>query len=221
MHRLEVPDVGIGHVLGHRVVPGLPLDGFIFRFQILVGLQRAAEQFVHGSIMFRTRKAPLRTVEPVAGHLAAAGLVGLFPGDAGGDPGFVQEAADRFEGKRQLLLALREQDVLGLREVFAQGFLVAAQVPAGRLAPDDVIEQVEMVAHDQLDPGGQVRPGEQVEGAGRFQNAVVFGQDGNEPGEKLGRAFPLVVPRFAFDFVIRRIGRDQVDAVVGQLGQQG
>lgn len=158
-------------------------------------------------------------VEPVAGHLAAAGLVDLFAGHAGGDPGGVQVAADRLVGERQFLFAFGEQDVLGLRKVFTQGFLVAAQVPAGGLAPDDVIEQIEPGADRQFDSGGQVGPGEQVERSARFQHAVVFGQDRIEPGEEFGRAFPLIVPGFAFDFVIRRIGGDQVDAVVGQLGQ--
>jgi len=163
------------------------------------------------------RQAPLRTVEPMAGHLA----VDLFAAHAGGDPGVVQIAADRLEGERQFLFSFGKQNVFGLPKVFAQGFLIAAQMPAGRFAPDDVVEQFEMAADGQLHLGGQMGTGEQVERSGRFQHAAVFGQDGIQPGEKVGFIFPLVVPRFAFDFVIRRIGGDQVDAVVGQLGQEG
>jgi hypothetical protein len=65
-YRLETPDIRIGHVLGHREISGLPLNNFIFRFQLLVGLERTVKERVQRSIMRRARQAPLRFVEPVA-----------------------------------------------------------------------------------------------------------------------------------------------------------
>jgi hypothetical protein len=37
LHRLEIPDVGVGHVLGHGEVAALLFDGFVFGFQLRVG----------------------------------------------------------------------------------------------------------------------------------------------------------------------------------------
>lgn len=124
--------------------------------------------------MRRARQAPLRAIEPVAGHLAAAGLVDLFAGHAGGNPGLIQIAADRLVNERQLLFTLREQDVFGLRKIFAQGFLIAAQVSTGRLAPYDVVEQAEMPADGQFHLRGQVGTGEQVERSGRVTALSAF-----------------------------------------------
>ncbi|MGJ0490990.1 hypothetical protein [Methylobacter sp.] len=89
--------------------------------------------------------------------MAAAGLADLFARDAGGRSGAIQISVHRFEGERQFLFALGKHNMLGLRKVSAQRLLVAAVVPTAPLAPDDMVQQVEMLAGGQFHLGGQVK----------------------------------------------------------------
>ncbi|MNR20787.1 hypothetical protein D3C85_1376500 [compost metagenome] len=162
-------------------------------------------------------------------HLAPHCLVDLLVGDATGCFGLLEVVDQRLhhlatERLTGLVIAavlrhamgvqlFRKNDAFTGGPEIAQGRLIRPVPHARGFGPDDVAQNLKVLAHQQLDIGIESGAAKQIERPIRFEDAGILDHTLFQPVQKGGNVWPLVIPVQVFDSEVGRVYRDQIQAV--------